>query len=425
MQDAHKLSAELEELTELLYVTPTGVAQIDRDGAIRFINPQAVRLLMQIGRKGDQLDNLFDTLEPVAPDLRLVVQAFDKENGDILRDQHLVVSSGTSAGGAPMVYSLTLQQLDTARIMVALHDVSESVRREHLIRRQDSWINAVLAGVNDYAITLLDAHGHVLHWNAGIQQLTGYRETDVLGQFCTRFFAADDGIDERLRARLREASVTGVSLDEGWMLTASGARFWGHSVIMPCAPGAPHEAYALVIRNVSDQRQAMDALLQAATRDQLTGLANRRSFFDALELELMRFKLRPRPVSLLLVDIDQLARINTSHGQSGGDAVLRDLARILSGSVREFDLVARIGGQEFGILLPATTLDAAHAVAERVRELVVEGLASSAGTEVRYTVSVGVAEMISEFSGSASLLQAAQRALGAAKRAGRNRVCVA
>lgn len=417
-------ASELEDLTELLYLIPTGVVQIDAAGKIGFINPLAVQLLMPVIRPGDKLANLFDSLARVAPDLRQIVRDFGEERGNILQDHQIVVSHGGPGQAGLIVYAISLVKLDEARIMVSLQDVSESARRERLIRQQDAWINAVLLGVSDYAVTLLDAFGRITHWNEGLQRLCGLAEADALGRPCSVLFSADACSDDRLQDRLQEASQGGLSLDEGWMLRADGDRFWGHSVITPCAPGAPLAGYALVIRNITDHRQSMNTLLKAATRDQLTELANRRSFFDALALEVMRYQRRPRPLSLLTIDIDHLAQINERHGEPAGDAVIRDLARILASSVRDFDVVARTGGEAFGVLLPSTVPDAAHTVAERIRSLVEQGMVNAAGVSIRYTVSIGIAGMQPHFAGAAPLVEAAERALSTAKRAGRNRVCM-
>lgn len=425
MKPAAELATELEELTELLYLIPVGIVQVNAAGTISFINPLAVQLLMPVVRPGNPLSNLFDALATVAPDLRTIVSGFDHEQGDILRDYRIMVSAGTALRSDLVVYALSLVKLDSARIMVSLQDISESVRRERMIQQQEAWINAVLQGVTDYAITLLDTQGRLSQWNEGLRRLAGFDEGDVVGRSCALLFSGDDGMKDRLQDRLLEASADGLSLDEGWMARADGSRFWGHTVIMPCAPGLQSDGFAMVIRNVTDQRQSMASLLSTANCDQLTGLANRRSFFDALELEVARYQRRPRPLSLLLIDIDRFGHINATHGAAAGDAVIRDLAVVLSASVRDVDVVARTGGEEFAVLLPSTVPDAAHAVAERIRQAAALRTVAAGGAGIAYTVSVGIAAMDKLFTGSAALVEAADGALCAAKRAGRNRICLA
>lgn len=422
---AAELATELEELTELLYLIPVGIAQIDAAGTISFINPLAVQLLMPVVRSGNPLSNLFDALAAVAPDLRTIVSGFDHEQGDILRDYRIMVSAGTALWSDPVVYAISLVKLDAARIMVALQDISESVRRERMIQQQEAWINAVLQGVTDHAITLLDAQGRVSQWNEGLRRLAGFDEGQVVGRSCALLFSGDAVLQDRLQDRLHEASADGLSLDEGWMARADGSRFWGHTVIMPRAPGLQSDGFAMVIRNVTDQRQSTESLLRTANCDQLTGLANRRSFFDALELEVTRYQRRPRPLSLLLIDIDRFGQINANHGPAAGDAVIRDLVGVLSASVRDVDIVARIGGEKFAVLLPSTAPDAAHTVAERILQAAALRTVDHDGAGIAYTVSGGIAAMDKLFTGSATLFEAADRALCAAKRAGRNRICVA
>ncbi len=251
MPDIRPPSTELEDLTELLYLMPTGLVQMDAAGAISFINPLAVQLLMPVAGPGDRLSNLFDALERVAPDLRRIVRDFAAERGHILRDYRIVVSPVGQPLAALVVYAITLVRLEQDRIMVSLQDVSESARLEQLTRRQEEWASAGQLCVNDYAVTLLDGQGRVTQWNDGVRRLTGLTEDRVLGRSCTLFFVAGAVPESQLRERLQEASRCGLSLSAGWMLRADGERFPAHSVITPCAPGQLQAAYAFVLRDIA------------------------------------------------------------------------------------------------------------------------------------------------------------------------------
>jgi diguanylate cyclase (GGDEF)-like protein len=162
-----------------------------------------------------------------------------------------------------------------------------------------------------------------------------------------------------------------------------------------------------------------------AQTDSLTGLANRRHFMEALEQEVDRSERYGRPLSLVALDLDHFKTVNDSHGHAAGDAVLSEAARALRAVCRDVDIPARMGGEEFALLLPETDTAGARTVAERAREHIA-GTAhrSPAGESFRVTASLGVATLRPGASGEA-LLQAADEALYRAKDAGRNQVALA
>jgi diguanylate cyclase (GGDEF)-like protein len=173
-----------------------------------------------------------------------------------------------------------------------------------------------------------------------------------------------------------------------------------------------------------------DELRVLATTDFLTGLPNRREFMGRLADEEGRLQ---RDIgacaAVLLLDIDHFKRINDEHGHPAGDAVLRQLAELMRVGQRKIDMLGRIGGEEFAIVLPGTTLDAAAVFAERLRQRVAEtpmrldgGAGSTVLVTVTVTVSIGVAVMGGRQPGGDAALIRADQALYRAKRGGRNRV---
>jgi diguanylate cyclase (GGDEF)-like protein len=156
--------------------------------------------------------------------------------------------------------------------------------------------------------------------------------------------------------------------------------------------------------------------------DGLTGLANRRSAEETLDAELARAERFATPLAIVFADLDDFKAVNDTHGHAAGDAVLRRLADVLRATLREIDLAARWGGEEFALVLPGTDLAGALRVAERVRERLAEEVVTAAdGAEIRVTASLGVAAY-PDLETAAALLEAADAALYEAKRAGKNRV---
>ena len=134
----------------------------------------------------------------------------------------------------------------------------------------------------------------------------------------------------------------------------------------------------------------IDALVDLSSRDALTGLANRRSFELALAREIDRVARAGEPALLLTLDIDHFKRVNDTHGHASGDLVLKAVAKALLDCVRPMDLVARVGGEEFAIVLPNCPATFGETVAERVRRRV-EGMPVAIGTaqQIPVTVSIG------------------------------------
>ena len=194
-------------------------------------------------------------------------------------------------------------------------------------------------------------------------------------------------------------------------------------------PGHGHSLDFLIVSTVdtTERRRMHDELHQLATTDALTGLPNRREFMHQLELEHSRLQRAPEsPASVLLLDVDHFKRINDEYGHAAGDRVLQQLAERMNAGRRKIDMLGRIGGEEFAMLLPATALPAAELMAERLRARVAERpMQLEDGVEITVTVSIGLARLDAAEAQGAHALSRADQALYAAKRAGRNRVLLA
>ena len=164
----------------------------------------------------------------------------------------------------------------------------------------------------------------------------------------------------------------------------------------------------------------LQQLREMADTDGLTGIANRRTFDEALERELSRAARSGEEVSLVLLDIDHFKRLNDDHGHQVGDDVLRRVARAIAGATRRYDLAARYGGEEFAVILPRTPREDAAMVAERLRRHGVD-----APGDPGCTVSAGVATYPHDAADPAALIVRADEALYASKHAGRDRLTVA
>lgn len=170
-----------------------------------------------------------------------------------------------------------------------------------------------------------------------------------------------------------------------------------------------------------DLKRMQARLVETSTRDELTGLYNRRYFLEALENEMERAHRYDEDLSLLIVDIDHFKKVNDTHGHPGGDLVLSAIANIFLSCVRQSDFVGRLGGEEFAVLLTQTGLKKAIVSGEKIRKTVEAAQFSDETVSIRVTVSIGVSAYSNCLKPEA-MISKADKALSLAKQNGRNQV---
>lgn len=293
-------------------------------------------------------------------------------------------------------------------------------------------------------IVITDRTGTIAWVNPAACAITGYAADELVGQHTRLLKSGEHG--PGFYAEIWSTVMRG----ETWSGTIvnrrkDGSLYHEEQTIAPVVDGSGLVTHFVAIKlDVSARRVAEVALAAAhrelalrvaeieslnaklrelAIRDPLTGLHNRRYFEETAGRDAARAVRAGEPVAILAIDLDHFKAVNDRFGHAAGDLVLRALADILTAGVRDSDLVCRFGGEEFVVLLPGATMVVALERAEAVRaELAGTLIDPGDGTEIRSTVSVGVAVFRGEGDSHEAALRRADAALYEAKRAGRNRV---
>jgi diguanylate cyclase (GGDEF)-like protein len=181
-----------------------------------------------------------------------------------------------------------------------------------------------------------------------------------------------------------------------------------------------------VIQDITEQKQLQNKLEEQANTDFLTGCHNRRHFFENAEQELLRIRRYGGEMSMLMLDLDHFKNINDKYGHQVGDTTLKKLVTVCQGLMREVDVIGRLGGEEFAIMLPKTGGELAFEVADRLCRAVAATEISLEDTNsaLHFTTSIGVASLVKDDHHIDEIINRADRALYKAKHGGRNRACV-
>lgn len=412
---------------EVIALAPIGVAVVDYDGRYRSVNPAYCRLYGYA--EADLLGQSFLKVFPAAERSQLLArhQAFLSGQGAMQGELtamrhdgsplHIVIDSVRLAGdggrGLRLVYVV---------------DVTTYKELETSLRRSADTYRTLFETVPQ-GIVYYDLDGNVLTANPAAlrileiesRQLVGTNVRDWAPRLTDVEGTAIDPRNLPSSVALRTGErVRGVIMG---LETRQRGRTWIEVSAVPLfKEGRLHQVYAC-FEDITERVNLGRALEERATRDFLTGIANRASAMDQLAVEWNRKRRQPdQQCAVMLLDLDFFKTINDSRGHAAGDRVLRHVSAQLVDSVRAADLVGRVGGEEFLVLLRGTGLAGALQLAQRICDRIAANPAQLDGTALPVTISIGVSVLRYEDANVDAVLARADRALYAAKRAGRNRV---
>lgn len=275
------------------------------------------------------------------------------------------------------------------------------------------------------AVVVIDGDSRIVEFNRAAEHMFGFSAAEVVGDSLARLMpaemggphlgyvnAANDTSAVRLMGRGRE--VLGQRRD--------GSLFPIEVTVGSTGSGGPR-LHVGIIRDISERKSMERELLRLATTDGLTGILNRRAFSEEAERVIALAHRHRRPLSLFVLDADKFKNINDSFGHPAGDAVLKALVATLEANLRASDVLGRLGGEEFGIVLPETPADGAVELGERLLAAIRACRVSCGDDQLAFTASIGMACLDPDGAGDlVSLLKRADDALYRAKAAGRDRL---
>ncbi|MGC3980312.1 MAG: EAL domain-containing protein [Steroidobacteraceae bacterium] len=305
-------------------------------------------------------------------------------------------------------------------------DITENKLYEEALFREKESAQITLQSIGDGVITT-DAHGQVEYLNPIAESLTGWRVEDAMGRSIDEVFR---GFHEETCEPLENPLAVAIrrthsikSVRPTLLIRRDGNELYIESCASPIRDGAGSvSGGVLVFHDVSESRELNRKLSYHASHDILTGLVNRREFEQRLDHALKSARAREASYAICHVDLDQFKIINDNCGHNAGDALLGQVGALLKSKVRWRDTVSRLGGDEFGILLEACSMDEAMRMAESLREAVRNYRFNWEERTFRMGASIGVVPITADNSDVAAMLSAADAACAAAKEAGRNRI---
>ena len=265
-----------------------------------------------------------------------------------------------------------------------------------------------------------DPGPEIVYVNPEFTRVTGYKFEDVVGK--SPRILQTDSTPHETRRKIKEALINHSSVravvKNRWK---DGSEAWMELTIKPVKNDLGDVTHFVSIeRDVTEQVLLQEQLDRLSKTDELTGLANRRAFYEALESEYIRYKRSDVEYTVLMFDIDFFKQVNDTYGHIAGDKVLKSLGELCGNVFRAQDIVARVGGEEFCTILPNTSKEKAYQTAIRFLESIRKMMIKFEQKIIRITVSIGIAEVDHEDIDSAEAVKRADNALYLAKDSGRD-----
>ena len=317
---------------------------------------------------------------------------------------------GLRKDGSEFPIEVALSPVQTEQgtlVSSTIRDITDRQRAQ----REASHFAAVIESSHD-AIIGQDLDGNVTSWNRGAERLYGYTEAQMLGKSISSLVppSHDDELPEMLRrVRLGER----IDAYETIRARKDGTQVDVSLTVSPiCGPDGTVVGASTIGRDISARLRYQEQLRVLSEHDPLTGMRNRRCFEREVTDQVARAQRYGEPAALLMIDIDDFKQINDTHGHRAGDRALKQFAAMLKQRLRDTDVLARIGGDEFAALLPYAGEPEATAVVNDLRRVIAESWVDLGdGPSISLRASVGVALITRDTANDETILSAADKAM--------------
>jgi diguanylate cyclase (GGDEF)-like protein/PAS domain S-box-containing protein len=413
--------AELEQDRSLLHTVLSHIDALvymkDREGRYLYANPAAAR---RLNPGGDGVLGRRDA-DLLPADVLAAIRQVDEQvfrlEAPCCYEQSL--PDGAGPDRVYLTHKLLYSQPGQPDCLIGFStDITELRRATKQLTASEEHFRLLAANATDVVFRLND-EGRILWVSPSLTAALGWRPEQWIGHLGTEFLV-HGGASDTYRANMTTLAAGGSTRARIQVIASDGSFHWVETLASPYRNASGQlDGIAASFRTIDQQVAAEQQLQKLATTDGLTGIANRRHLDVLIGQAIQRADRYGETLCLILCDIDNFKAINDQHGHHSGDQVLITFAARIQRQLRSSDAFGRWGGEEFLILVPHCSADAALCLAHQLRELVAAKPFPQAG---RVTASFGVAERLPEEPEEA-WLQRVDAALYAAKAAGRNQVC--
>ncbi|MDP1548143.1 MAG: diguanylate cyclase [Anaerolineales bacterium] len=342
--------------------------------------------------------------------------------------------------GRRISVEISAKKLDDGRLQGIVRDITERKNEEERVRYLANVMNRISS-----VVISTDVELRITQWNRAAEELYGWKESEVIGR------VIDEVCQTEFQENQRQEAHYDLTHEKRWQGELKQHHRDGRELWIAASNTLLEDERGIYIGNVTinhditkrkraedDLRRAKNAIEEintalqrafereqlASRTDGLTGIFNRRYFFELLDYEFSVSARYQRPMSIVMFDIDHFKQINDTHGHMVGDEVLKLVAETARSQLRDADVLARYGGDEFVILLPNSHAQDAEFVFKRVHKKLLSSNLKMRDQEIPISISVGIANYQPGMETTSQLVQQADQALYAAKNSGRSRIVV-